>query len=191
MLHHVSKLLCRVTSFVEGRRDKIRTSSIFGTDTLFEATFFTMSSFRSLMKCPLFSISENIKFIEQESPLIKCLKKLLFAFVSLFKDVSCHSSNIDLVDTIPLSQSSLSDMDIHRQLVDIELDTDNGSNDTDGLALTDNKSPPSLSFSTRWKLDMINTISLFLSVMPVITCESLFDIYHHESDCKVVWYSLI
>lgn len=192
MLHHISKLLCRVISFVEGKRDKFRTSGVFGTDTLFEAAFFSLSSFRRLMKCPLFLISENLKFIEQEeSPLTKCLEKLFLAFMSLFKDVSYHSSNLDSVDTNPLSQSSLSGMDVHLQLVDIELDTEDGSNDTDGFALSDSKSPPLMSFSTRWKLDMINTISLFFPVIPAITCESLFDIYYDESDNKVVWFSLI
>lgn len=192
MLHFVSKLLALIVCNIEEKCTEIQVCGSAGLCSVFEASGSALPAFQCLMSCPLFSLSKERNYIDREpfEVVIQSIDNILTVLGKLFSIISDGTSNSQsgiCTQRFPLSPSlqEFSPMDESKaQIIDMDLDIDDGSKDTD--TLNANGTNLITSFSTsQWKLKFVLMISTFFPVSPVLSWQTLFDIYEKENDNKV------
>ncbi|XP_077244126.1 serine/Threonine-kinase ATM-like protein isoform X2 [Tasmannia lanceolata] len=192
-LKHILELLEHAV-FVIGENEKeIRLHGSLSSAPILDVTGNALSCIRSFSCSPLFRFWRDNNAVHEDlsRSIMKVIERLLLALAKLFEEVSKCTRNIESETGMPeffppiYPLNSCPPNDGKVRIVDMELDMDNDSKDTDILAVS-GKSISGVSFSfVQLKLDMISAISSFFVVLPDFTWEIMFDLMGKENDYKV------
>lgn len=162
----------------------------FLSDTIFSGSVL-VSSFRSFVSSPIFFQQRDQNFIDVPfyDAMIQSMKRLLKELAKVYEEYSNVKSLQS--DTI-LPYSSVCDSPVNpfsvdndrSRIVDMELDVNDDSRDSDSLSVGGKISSVSPS-AEKWKFGMISLISKFFSVLHGPTWNILFELMNKECGSKV------
>ncbi|KAH6798041.1 Serine/Threonine-kinase ATM-like protein [Perilla frutescens var. hirtella] len=168
-------------------------SGCLGTISFFDNTQMTVASLRSFICSPLFSkCREKGKTIVELYPRIilsaerflKSLEKLYDGYSGCRKNTHGKTTFPDLMDIVsvhdPVPSNSGKSL-----ILDMELDMNSGgSSDVDSLTVRGDQTSALIS-SANQKMDLLEMMSSFFPILPLVTWEILFNLKEKERDPKV------
>lgn len=180
---HISKLLDRaIVLFLEKIND-VCVNSCSGTN---DHNFGSAAApLRTFLSTPFFDYLRdqdavfNIGVEKSVEKLLRIMVNLFKEYSGFFKHIHPESVLVDLSSSDSSKQTSIPCGSRKSRIVDVELDASEASKDGTAL-LTSN-------MIRRWKLEILELVSSFLTVLPVPTWERLFDLMGKESDFQVCY----
>lgn len=172
-----------------------RSLTCLSNDSTCDERRFIVASVRSFLSSPLFSEWKYQSAMECFSlgELMQYVERLLKALVKIYEDYSQRIVNLqseiavqNLASTDVIQSSSLYDSSNIR-IMDVELDVDHDSGDTDILTVGKNVTSSIAYSAEKWKMGMIALISCFFCVSQVTSWDMLFKLLENESDLKVLF----
>ncbi|KAI3914770.1 hypothetical protein MKW98_002006 [Papaver atlanticum] len=190
------RLLQHAVSVINENINSIRRHGCAGSSLILDGTGSTLVSLKSLISSPVFSSGkdQNVFADVLSGAIVHAIEKLLRAFAKLFEQFGDGSrseySDIATAELFSASETCPQGSYLlggnRASIVDMELDVNEDSKDMD---FTSKGIVTPLS-SVKWKVDMISVMTIFFTVLPVITWEILFDLMHKENDSEVSEYIL-
>lgn len=182
-IRHVSKLLDRAVSLFQENIDDVCVNSYSGINNQFFCT--AAAPFRTFLSSPFF------EYLREQDAILnigveKSFDKLLRIMLNLFKEYSgClkhihpESVQVDLSSSDSVKPTSIPCGSGKSRIVDLELDASEASKDGAAL-LTSN-------MIHQLKLEVLELVSSFLNVLPVVTWEGLFSLMGKENEFQVCY----
>lgn len=168
-------------------------SGCLGANSFFDHTQMTVASLRSFISSPLLSISQEkgVSIMELYPGIIQSAERFLKSLAKLYDVCSGCRENPRGKMTCPnLSETVSTHAPIppnssKSSILDMELDMNSGSSDVDSLTIDgDQTSAVSIS-SANQKMDLLQIMSCFFSILPSVTWDILFNLKEKERDPKV------
>lgn len=163
----------------------------FLSDSVFSGSA-VIASFRSFLRTPIFTQQKDQNFTDVPlyDMVIQSMERLLKALAKVYEEYSSCVKNLQSDTILPYSSACDSvvntcsvDNDRSR-IVDMELDVNDDSRDSDILSVGGKISSVSAS-AEKWKFGMISLISRFFPVLHVVTWNILSELMDKECDSKV------
>lgn len=167
-------------------------SGCLGSNSFFDQTQMTVASVRSFICSPLLSICQKKgeTIMELYPKIIQSAERFLESLAKLYDVCSgCRknpngkttlpdlSETISIHDPVPNKSKSL--------ILDMELDMNSGSGDLDSLTVDVDQTSAVSTSSANQKMDLLRIMSIFFSILPLVTWEILFNLMEKEKDPKV------
>uniref|UniRef100_A0A0D9UVU7 Serine/threonine-protein kinase ATM n=1 Tax=Leersia perrieri TaxID=77586 RepID=A0A0D9UVU7_9ORYZ len=189
MLDYVTNAIKHIVSVVMKERAEL-SHSLTNLGSSFDTTGSALSSFKSFMCSPIFSLWRVNNKTNSVLGVTELLDELLVAISQLFSHLSSLMNNFDGDNPskmLPLSFVSLSEdlnPDSRSSFVDMDLDM-TGSGEVDTVTAGGSGSMGISPRPLERKLELVYIISSFFSVVPIHTWEVLYNLAEKEVDVKV------
>uniref|UniRef100_J3KVN7 Serine/threonine-protein kinase ATM n=1 Tax=Oryza brachyantha TaxID=4533 RepID=J3KVN7_ORYBR len=188
MLDYVTNIIKHTVSVVMKEHAEL-SNGLTNLGSAFDTTGSVLSSFKSFMCSPIFSLWRVNNKVSSVHDATEFLDELLVAISQLFSQLSSLMNNFDGDNPskiLPVSVVSLSEdinPDGRSSLVDMDLDM-TGTGEVDPVTAGGSGSMGISPRPLEYKLQLVYIISTFFSVVPLHTWEVLYDLAEKEVDVK-------
>ncbi|XP_055826815.1 serine/threonine-protein kinase ATM isoform X2 [Solanum dulcamara] len=188
---YVSKLLDRAACILEKSYDDL-VCGLLGSRSIFETVGTVRVSFESFLCSPLFNEMQAGNNIDILTAVIQSVERLLKVLAKLYEGSSSSGSNIHSKRGDLSSSASVSSQDSHpvncrtSMIIDMELDVNVGSKDTDSVNIVGKATADILVSSVNQRIEVISIITKLFSALPSHTWDVMFELMEKESDPRVL-----
>ncbi|XP_009622788.1 serine/threonine-protein kinase ATM isoform X4 [Nicotiana tomentosiformis] len=188
---YVSKLLDRAASILEKSYDDL-VCGLSGSRSIFDTIGTIRVSFESFLCSPLFNEMQNDNNIDVLAAVIQSVERILKVLAKLYEGSSSSGSNFHSKRDDLDSSASVSSHDSHpvnsrtSMIMDMELDVNISSKDTDAVKIGGKATAEILASSVNQRMEVVSIITKFFSALPFHTWDVMFELMEKESDPRVL-----
>nr|XP_016433130.1 PREDICTED: serine/threonine-protein kinase ATM-like isoform X1 [Nicotiana tabacum] len=188
---YVSKLLDRAASILEKSYDDL-VCGLSGSRSIFDTIGTIRVSFESFLCSPLFNEMQNDNSIDVLAAVIQSVERILKVLAKLYEGSSSSGSNFHSKRDDLDSSASVSSHDSHpvnsrtSMIMDMELDVNISSKDTDAVKIGGKATAEILASSVNQRMEVVSIITKFFSALPFHTWDVMFELMEKESDPRVL-----
>lgn len=188
---YVSKLLDRAASILEKSYDDL-VCGLSGSRSIFDTIGTIRVSFESFLCSPLFNEMQNDDNIDVLAAVIQSVERILKVLAKLYEGSSSSGSNFHSKRDDLDSSASVSSHDSHpvnsrtSMIMDMELDVNISSKDTDAVKIGGKATAEILASSVNQRMEVVSIITKFFSALPFHTWDVMFELMEKESDPRVI-----
>lgn len=188
---YVSKLLDRAACILEKSYDNID-CGLLGSRLIFDTIGTIHVSFESFLCSPLFNEMQVGNNIDILAAVIQSVKRLLKVLAKLYEGSLSSGSYIHSKRGDLGSSASVSSQDFHpvsshtSMIIDMELDVNIGSKDTDSVNVGGKAPADILVSSVNQRIEVISIMTKFFSALPSHTWDVMFELMEKESDPRIL-----
>ncbi|KAK8940153.1 hypothetical protein KSP40_PGU000175 [Platanthera guangdongensis] len=191
LLNYTVTLIDHITYLIDENCHEVRQHDSISNGCVFDGSGYTLSTLQNFISGPLFLLLKDKKHIDEDllgvlqsaENLLAALGRTFIVFSSV--KISFYSGQEAQDLQPPAFQESNSSVDGTVRIIDMDLDAEDGSRDTDSFISAKSNSLPTYSCIVQHKLALVFLISTFSYVSPVVTWKTLFDLLGKEDDAKI------
>lgn len=187
---YVSKLLDRAACILEKSYDDL-VCGLLGSRSIFDTIGTIRVSFESFLCSPLFNEMQAGNNIDILTAIIQSVERLLKVLAKLYEGSSSSGSNIhskrgDLGSSASVSSHASNPVNSRTSMIiDMELDVNIASKDTDSVNIGGKATADVLVSSVNQRIEVISIITKLFSALPSHTWDVMFELMEKESDPRV------